>query len=82
MLAEKDKKSSNLRLARILLFIFAIASVILLFYSSTILKVISNDVYLIGGFGVVVASAIINYVLIRIYGKRPPKQLPNNTDSQ
>jgi len=81
VLTEKEKKSNNLRLARILLFICAISSVLLLFYSSTILKIISNDVYLIGGFGVVVASAIVNYALIRIYGNKPPKQSPNNTDS-
>jgi hypothetical protein len=82
VLAEKEKKSNNLKIARILLFICAITAVILLFYSSTVLNIISNDVYLIGGFGVVVASAIINYALIRVYGKRPPKQFPNNTDSQ
>jgi len=81
VLTEKEKKSNKLRLARILLFICAIASVLLLFYSSTILKIISNDVYLIGGFGVVVASAIVNYALIRIYGNKPPKQSTNNTDS-
>jgi cellulose synthase/poly-beta-1,6-N-acetylglucosamine synthase-like glycosyltransferase len=71
---EKEQKSNSLRITKILMFVCSITAIVLLFYLSTI-GVISNNAYLGGGFGIVIAVAIINYALIRIYGNKQPKRL-------
>ncbi|MDR0492623.1 MAG: hypothetical protein LBH74_03155 [Nitrososphaerota archaeon] len=72
MLLEKEQKFKKLKIARILLFVVGIAAVLLLFYLSAI-GAISNNAYLISGFGIVVTIAIINYTFIRVYGNKPPR---------
>jgi type III secretory pathway component EscU len=73
MTVENQRKPFSLKIARILLFTCAIAVVLILFYLSSI-NAISYNAYLISGFGVVIAAAIINYALVRIYGNRPPNK--------
>jgi putative flippase GtrA len=75
MPVEKERKPlKHLKAARLLLFVCAIAIVLVLFYLSSI-NVISYNAYLISGFGIVVAAAIINYVLVRFYGNKPPNRI-------
>jgi len=72
--AKKEKNSPRLKIARVVLFIFMITIVLLLFYLSTI-NIISSDTYLISGFGTLIASAIINYAIVRVYGNKRHKEI-------
>ena len=70
MTLEKEGKPFNLKIARILMFVCAIAIIIVLFYLYSI-NIIPYNAYLLSGFAIVIATAIINFVLIRRYGRRP-----------
>jgi hypothetical protein len=73
MLLEKEQKFNRIKIARILLFVVGIVAVLLIFYLSLIGD-ISNTVYLLSGFGVVIAVAVINYTFIRVFGNKPPNK--------